>query len=339
MSATARERSATSANEIEMRIIYFASGQIAIPSFRWLMNSPHRVVAVVTQPDRPAGRKRRLAPTPVRQFALETDVEVIQAEDVNDPDVVAGLLGRRADLGVSMSFGQKIRPELLDGMPGGCLNIHPSLLPKCRGAAPVNWTIIRREQRTGVTVFRLTDRMDGGPVLTTRETAIKPNETAWELEARLAGIACDALDGALAQIGPDGPPPGQPQDDALATTAPKLTKEMGRIHLDQPAADLVAWVNGLYDWPAVQVAYVSRDGQRTQVRLARASLSEERGGAPGQSPGAILDDGSIACLDGAIRILEIQPAGGRIMLWQDFVNGRRVQAGDRFESLGPLGGD
>jgi len=322
-----------------MHILFFASGQIAIPSFRWLMNSPHSVVAVVTQPDRPAGRRRRLAPTPVRQYALETDVEVIQAEDVNDPNVVAGLLDRRADLGVSMSFGQKIGRELLDGIPGGCLNIHPSLLPKCRGAAPVNWTIIRRETGTGVTVSRLTDRIDAGPVLTTRETAIKPNETAWELEARLAGIACDALDGALARIGPEGLPPGQPQDDALATPAPKLTKEMGRIHLNQPAADVVTWVNGLYDWPAVQVAYVSRDGQRTQVRLARASLNEERGGAPGQPPGTILDDGSIACSDGAIRILEIQPAGGRIMLWQDFVNGRRVRAGDRFESLRPLGGD
>ncbi len=325
-----------------MRILFLASGAVAVPALRWLTNSCHEVVAVVTQPDRPAGRGRRPEPTPVKRHAAGAGLQVIQADNVNDPAVVAKLLNYRPDLGVTASFGQMIASVLLRGIPGGCLNIHPSLLPKYRGAAPVNWAIIHGETQTGVTIIRLVEQMDAGPILSVRETMIKPCETAGELSDRLAGIACDALDAALQQFSPGLRPPGRPQDDAQATPAPKLTKDMGQIDLNQPAEQIVAWVNGLSPWPAVQLDYVPKDGRpRTRVRLMRAALAGDprtanaRCGQPSptEPPGTLLDDGTIACPDGAVRVSEIQPAGGRVMSWQDFVNGRRVQPGDRFEGV------
>lgn len=317
-----------------MRVLFLGSGDIAVPTLRWLANSPHEVVAVVSQPDRPGGRGRKPIPTPVKLRALQDRLPLIQVDDINAPHVVGKLLSFRADAAITMSFGAFIGPALLDGFPGGCLNIHPSLLPKYRGAAPVNWAIIRGETKTGVTVFRMVERMDAGPILSVRETTIKPCETAGELQARMGGIACDALDGALDGFDPSSPPPGRPQDDAQATFAPKLTKRTGQIDLDKPASELAAWVNGLFPWPAVQLRYISTEGGRAlDVRLARAAAVEGRS-PTAEPPGTVLEDGSIACRRGAIRILEIQPAGKRSMSWQDFVNGRHVKPGDRFEPVG-----
>ena len=148
-----------------------------------------------------------------------------------------------------------------------------------------------------------------------------------------AQVACDALSAAFETFGPDGPPPGTPQDDALATEAPKLSRKMGRIRLDQSARLVVGWVNGLCPWPGVQLVYAPADDRPSvPVRLIWAKGADHLGG-PQIPPGTILDDGSIACAEGAIRVLEIQPAGKRAMTWQDFVNGRRVRPGDHFESV------
>ncbi|MBN1341118.1 MAG: methionyl-tRNA formyltransferase [Phycisphaerae bacterium] len=318
-----------------MRILYLASGAIAVPSLRWLRNSPHDVVAVVTQPDRPAGRGRRNMPTPVKVHALDAGLELIQTDNVNDPAMLDRLRDYKPDLGIVASFSQKIGNSLLDAVPGGYLNIHPSLLPKYRGAAPVNWAIIRGETKTGVTIIRLVERMDAGPMLSVRETMIKPSETADELYQRLAGIACDALGAALARFDPAAPPLGTPQDDSQASLAPKLSKETGNIDFHRPASELVCWINGLYPWPAVQWMYVPAAGAKPSVvRIGRAALPEHLesdGPKHHETPGTILEDDSVAAVDGAFRILEIQPAGSRVMTWKDFVNGRHVRPGDRFE--------
>lgn len=325
-----------------MRILYMASGGIAVPPLRWLENSEHEIVGVVTQPDREGGRGRKSIPTPVKAYVVKAGLPLIQSDSVNRPDMVETLLATQPDLGVTVAFSQKIGNELLERIPYGCLNIHPSLLPKCRGAAPVNWTIIRGETRTGVTVFRLVNRMDAGPILSVRETMIKPSETAGELYDRLAGIGCDALDGALEQFDSDGPPEGRLQDDDLATAAPRMTKQLGKISLRQSAREVVRWANGLFPWPGVQLNFVKgASKERTLVRLARTAVAEdpqtlaarEGRSAPMKPPGTVLEGGIVACGDGAIRILEIQPAGSRIMLWQDFVNGRHVAPGDRFECV------
>jgi methionyl-tRNA formyltransferase len=323
-----------------MRILFLGSGAIAVPSLRWLCNSPHEVVGVVTQPDRPAGRGRRAVPTPVKECALDAGLHLIQTETVNDPATTKLLLGLKPDVGISASFGQMIGSALLEGIPHGCLNVHPSLLPRYRGAAPVNWAIIRGEAKTGVCVIRLVRKMDAGPILSVRETLIKPGETAGELYQRAAGIACDALDAALRQFGPHGGPPGEPQDDSQATFAPKLTKEMGRVDMNRSVREVVGWVNGLFPWPSVQMLYVPAGvGDGVQVKFGRAIASAESPARSRRRAGTILEDRSVACADGAVRILEIQPAGSRLMSWEDFVNGRRVKAGDRFEAVGDDGPD
>lgn len=317
-----------------MRVIVLASGSIAVPTLRWLLGSSHDILALVTQPDRPAGRGRRTTTSALMSCARSAGLECIQVEDVNEHNVVDRLLGFRADLGITISFGQMIGSSLLDGIPFGCINIHPSLLPKYRGAAPVNWAVIRGEVKTGVTVFRLVRRMDAGPILTRRETIIKPDETAGELQERLARIAPDALGAALSMFESGSVPSGEPQDESQATYAPKLTKQTGYGVLNYPAAEVIRWVNGLFPWPAVHLQYVPRDGRKqVQVRLCRATALSDSSDLPVGATGKILEGGAVACSGGAFRILELQPAGGRIMSWQDFVNGRRVEIGDRFEPL------
>jgi methionyl-tRNA formyltransferase len=319
---------------MDMRVLYVASGPIAIPSLRWLIHSDHELAVVVTQPDRPSGRGRHVTPPPIKELALSAGLTVLQPDNINDAAIVKQLSGYDADLGITMSFGQFLGSALLKATRAGWINIHPSLLPRYRGAAPVNWAIIRGETKTGVTIYTLTRRMDAGPVLVRRETMIKPDETVGELQERLGRIAPDALQAVMKMSGPDGLPCGEPQDDAQATFAPKLTKEMGAIDLNRPAQEVAAWVNGLYPWPAVRLAYASVDGQRRiEVHLARATSAAERRDPSGLSAGTVRDDGTVACAEGAIRILQIQPAGGRVMTWQDFVNGRHVRPGDRFESL------
>ncbi len=257
---------------------------------------------------------------------------LLEADDVNDRTTRDRLLALSPDIGVSVDFGQKIGTALLEGIPQGLLNIHPSLLPKCRGAAPVNWTIIRGQEKTGVTVFRMVEEMDAGPILAVRETLIGPEETAEDLSARLAGIGCDALDAALQRIDCPDPPLGEPQDHAQATSAPKLTKARGRIGPDRPAREVARWINGLHPWPGVQWTYHPADERKPiRVRPARAvPVQAATHGSASSEPGTVLPDESVACREGAVSVLEVQPSGSRQMAWRDFVNGRRVRAGDRF---------
>ena len=312
-----------------MRVLFLGSGEFAIPTLEALVAGPHEVATVVTQPDRPHGRGRSPAPTPVKRIALERGLEVISVPDVNEAAIVAQLLGAEARLGVVVAFGQKIGPALLDGLPGGMVNLHASLLPRHRGAAPINRAILAGDATTGVTVFRLTDRMDAGAVLARRETPIGPTETAAELHDRLARLGPAAVDEALAQFEVDADPPGVSQDDALATHAGKLSKADGILDFSQPADDLSRRIRGLWSWPGASCRFLSANGTRDElVTLARAAVVAADTGLP---PGCVTPHLTVAAGIGALRILELKPAGGRLMPWADFVNGRRVLPGDRFE--------
>ena len=314
-----------------MRLLFFGSGSFAVPTLRNLQQN-HDIAAVITQPDRPSGRGRKLTPTPVKERALELGLEVITVEQVNHESMVRRLLDFGADVGVVLAFGQKIGPEIRDSIPGGCINAHASLLPKYRGAAPFQWTIINGEEKAGVTVFKLVQRMDAGPILTTRWTSPKPEETADELHDRLAAIAVDAITGALELYAADPNPPGEPQDDAAATRAPKLRKEDGFIDFARPAAELAHFVCGMWDWPGARCRFSSSDGTRNEdVVLARARLAE--GQTEGLPPGDLDARLLLATADGMLELLEIKPAGGKLMTWPDFVNGRHVKAGDRFTRI------
>src|SRR3989304_4518648 len=180
-----------------MRIVFLASGAFAQPTLRWLAQSRHEVALVVTQPARGSGRGRHVTRTPVNALAEELGLEPLEAEDVKAPDAVSRLCRLEGRAGLVIAFGQKLGPELLTMMPGGCITLHASLLPKYRGAAPINWAVVRGEEKTGCTVFRITNRMDAGPILVTRWTEIKPEETAGELHDRLAGIGGDAMKAAM----------------------------------------------------------------------------------------------------------------------------------------------
>ncbi len=314
-----------------MRMLFFGSGAFAVPTLRNVQQN-HDVAAVITQPDRPSGRGRKLTPTPVKERALQLGLEVITVEQVNDESMVRRLLDFGADVGVVLAFGQKIGAPIRDAIPGGCINAHASLLPKYRGAAPFQWTIINGEEKTGVTVFKLVQRMDAGPILTTRWTSPKPEETACELHDRLAAIAVDAITGALELYANDPNPPGEPQDDAEATPAPKLRKEDGFIDFAKPAAELAHFVCGMWDWPGARCRFSSSDSTRGEdVVLARARLAEGQtvALAPGQLDSRLL----LATGDGMLELLEIKPAGGKLMTWPDFANGRHVKAGDRFSRV------
>lgn len=317
-----------------MRIVFFGTGRFGLPTFDSIRGDRHDIALVVTQPDRPRGRNLETTPTIIKQAAQEAGLPVFAPDDANSPDAVARIAACKADLGYVVAYGQKIGPEVRGAFPAGTVNLHGSLLPAWRGAAPVQWSVISGDAEAGVTVFRLEDRMDAGPILTQRRTAIGTDETADELHDRLAHIGCDAVRAALELLSRDPRTPGTPQDESAATRARKLNKADGLIRFDAPAAALANRVCGLWSWPGANCRFVSQDGKRDErVTLARAVRYEGRGS--GGEPGTISDVMSVAAMEGDLMILEIKPAGGRLMAWQDFVNGRRVQPGDRFVPIEP----
>lgn len=318
-----------------MRLVYFGSGQFAVPILRSILGAGYEVAAVVTQPDRPAGRGRKLRPTPVRELAEDRGLRVIAVEKVNEPAVTQEILGMGARLGVVAAFGQKIGPALLEGFPARMINAHASLLPKYRGAAPINRAILEGEQVTGVTVFRLVERMDAGAMIVKRQTQIGFGETAEELESRLGGVACDAVKAALEMFRTADDPPMEPQDESQATKAPKLSKKDGWVDFSDPAWKAARRICGLWAWPGAACDFRKGDGlRRERVILARAYVAANETDEK-RPPGTILPDMTIQAGPGAIRITEVKPASSKLMRFEDFARGRRIVPGDRFETLTP----
>ncbi len=316
-----------------MRVLFFGSGEFAVPTLRSIQHDGHDVLAVVTQPDRAKGRGQDLSPTPVKREAAALGLAVLCPADVNDARVVAQLTSLGADLAYVAAFGQKIGKELLNAFPVGIINLHASLLPAFRGAAPIQRAIMNGCGETGVTIFRLVEKMDAGPILLQRRTTIGDCETAQELHDRLARIGCDAVREALALLATNPSAPGTPQDDAKATNAPKLTKADGHISFDQPASSVAAAICGLWPWPGAACLFHSIDGRREErVTLARARDCEIAAPALelSQATGTINELMRVRAKDGEVELLEIKPAGGKLMEWQAFVNGRHVAPGDRF---------
>ncbi len=314
-----------------MRIVLLASGEFAVPTIRWLAESEHEVALVVTQPPRPSGRGRRVAATPVEQMAKELGLPTVGVEDVNSTDVVKRIAGIGARVGLVIAFGQMLGDELLRATQGGCINLHASLLPKYRGAAPINWAIANGEERTGCTVFQIVRQMDAGPILLSRWTSIKPEETAGALHDRLAAIGVDAVRESLALFDQEELPTGTPQDPREVTMAPKLVKRTGFVRFDRSARSIVNHVHGMTPWPGASAGYHSRDGRwekviLTRVRVADAPIAPDASTHPS---GTIDERLYIAAADGWLELLELKPSSGREMTWPEYVNGRRVTKGDR----------
>lgn len=314
-----------------MKVLFFASGAFAEPTLRWLAQSGHEIALVVSQPAKTAGRGRHVTCTPVTAAARKLGLEVAEVEDVNTPEFVRRVDASGARLGLVIAFGQKLGPALLGSCPSGFINLHASLLPRLRGAAPVNWAILRGEERTGCTVFRLVERMDAGPILVSRWTSPKDDETAGELHDRLAGIGVDAVRAAFDLYEGASDPPGTPQIESEATFAPKLKKVDGVIDFARSARDVVYHILGMTPWPGATTRFISRENRWEDLGVVRARCAEgsERPSVP---PGTIDARRYVAAADAFVELLEVKPSSGRVMSWADYVNGRHVKAGDRFEA-------
>lgn len=312
-----------------MRLLFFGSGAFGLPTLEWLCEN-HEVVEVISQPDKPAGRKQALTPTPIAQWALGKGYRVPRVENVNTPEFVEQVRGCRADASIVIAFGQKLGPQLIDAMGSLAVNLHASLLPKYRGAAPINWAMIDDEPVTGVSVIGLAQRMDAGAVYATASTPIDPSETAGELHDRLAELGPGVIGRVLDQLALGTLTPVM-QDESLATKARKFTKQDGTVDFDQSADRVRARIHGLTPWPGCRVRWRSADGaDRGEVILKRVrSLDAEHGGAVGRVDSQLC----VGCQSGRIRLVSIQAPGGREMSADDFARGQGLTAGDTFSAL------
>ena len=299
-----------------MRIVFMGSPEFARTILKALLDH-YEVVGVVTQPDRPAGRGRRLQPPAVKELALETGVPFIQPARLRDPEAMDQLRAWAPDLIVVAAYGQILRPEVLNLPRHGCLNVHASLLPRWRGASPIQYAILHGDEVTGVTIMLMDEGLDTGPILSQHETAIGPEETAGELTARLAKLGADLLIETIPRyISGDLKP--RPQDDNQATLAPRLTKDQGRLDWEKPADALARQVRAFEPWPG---SYFDLNGKRVLVRRAHAHHQE--GALP---PGTVVEvDGqpAVATSDGLLVLDVVQPAGKRAMPGEAFLRGAR----------------
>ncbi len=310
-----------------MDIVFLGTGDFAVPALRALHAASQRIVAVISQPDRPAGRGRKVNPTPVRVAAEELGLPHIQTADLNGLDA-AEVLGV-AELGVVAAFGQKIGPAFLGALPHGCINIHGSLLPRYRGAAPYQWAIINGDETTGITIFQINERWDAGEIWTRRETAIGETETAEELHDRLAELGAAAIVEILPAIA-SGTQRPQPQDMSQVTRAPKLSKQDGIVDWAEPARRVARRINGLWSWPSAACTFAAADGRRERLLVARARVVDESAEPTAERPpGALLDDLTVQCHPGRVQLLEVRPAGSKLMTFDAYANGRRISPGDR----------
>ena len=317
-----------------MKLVMMGTGSFAEPTFLQLLESPNQVVGLVTQPDRATGTQRgstRQARQGMKEIARERGITVLQPECINTPEGVKSLKALVPDLLVVAAYGQILSKDVLAAAPLGGLNVHASLLPKYRGAAPINWAIYHGEKRSGVTIIRMSIALDAGNMLAQEAIDILPDETAGELEARLAPLGARlALDivGRLAQ----GPVSGVPQDKSQVTKAPKLAKEHGLIDWSRPATGVCNQIRAMQPWPTAYT-YLHRTGHEP-VRLIvhRARIAP----TPSPSDAAVFKDaGSTTlwarCGDGAmIEIVDLQLAGKRRMSANDFLRGNSIQPDAHF---------
>ena len=318
-----------------MRIIYLGSGEFGLPTLERL-HREHEVVAVVSQPDRPAGRKRQLTPTPIARWADARGLQVLKAENVNTEAFIERIKAYQPDASVVVAFGQKLSPDLIAGLGRLVVNLHGSLLPKYRGAAPINWALMEGETVAGVTVIELAQRMDAGAMVGKAQLPIDPLETAGELHDRLAQLGPDLVGDVLDRL-ERGTLDAQPQDETQATRAPKLSKADGTVDFNHPAETVRNRVHGLTPWPGCRVNWHCRHTGQTQVLTLRRvqALPELPAFVPADTPpGGVLEGLLVMTGRGAIRLIELQAAGTRPMNAEAFARGHHLAPGDQ---LGPLG--
>lgn len=308
----------------ELNIIFAGSGEFGLPTLHALLAANNRIAMVYTQPDRPAGRGKKLALTPIGQFASDNGLPLVRTQNIN-----AELLPQ-ADVMVVIAFGQKIAPHCANHPRLGSVNLHASLLPKYRGAAPINWAIIRGDTITGNSVIRLAPKMDAGPILAQSQLPIDPLDTAGEVHDRLAQSGATLVLDVLARLAENNAVERE-QDHSLASTAPRLSRESAHIDWNRPAQEVASLIRGLYPWPGCRVRIVDEGGaDRGRLTLVRARPV----GAASAPPGTIQDRGLVAAgQNTAIEVVEVQPEGKRAMPLPAYCNGHPWQPRMRLESM------
>ena len=304
----------------KLRICFMGTAAFALPTMK-AVAAAEEVIAVITQPDRPKGRGREVAQTPVKQLALQLGLPLMQPERVKDSLFLAQLAELKPDLIVVAAFGQILPPPLLAIPPLGCINCHPSLLPKYRGAAPFQWAIIKGETRTGVSIYLMDPGMDTGPILLQREVEIGSAETAEELGERLAEIGGELITEVINGLKAGTLKP-RPQEEKEASYAPLFKKEDGLIPWQEPASQIRNRIRGMVPWP---VAYTLWQGRMLKVYKARIGQGS---GLPGEI--ISLDGGiEVACGQGSLVIEELQIEGGKRIRCAEFCRGHRLTVGER----------
>jgi methionyl-tRNA formyltransferase len=312
-----------------VRTIFFGSPEFAVPCLDAL-HEISDVAVVISQPDRPAGRGLAMRLPAVKQRALELGVEVWQPKKVRTAGFAEKLRALDADVAVVVAYGRILPRAVLDAPRMGCVNVHASLLPRWRGAAPIQWAIFHGDEETGVTLMQVDEQMDAGPILATASTPIEPNDDAATLSVRLSNMGAELLREQLPRYVAGELTP-QPQDDTAATMAPLLKKEHGRIDWNKSARAVHNQIRGMNPWPGAHTVLGER---RIKVHRSVASTLDPEGVTPGQvialDPEGIL----VACAEGTLEIQELQESGRKRVDARSFASGRGVTVGDRFSGEG-----
>ena len=312
-----------------MRLIYFGSAEFGLPSLKAL-HAEHHLICVISQPDRPAGRGRKLTPTPIARWAHAAGVEVLKTANTNEASFVEQVAQKSAEASVVIGFGQKLSKPLITAAGRLVINLHGSLLPKYRGAAPIQWAMLDGERETGLSVISLSQTMDAGLIYAKARTAIEPGETAGELHDRLALMGPQVIENVLSEF-QVGTLQGEAQDESRASHAPKLSKADRTIHFDTTAESVRGRVHGLTPWPGAVVQWKCKaDDQRRPLVLRRV---EARPGLGHDcNAGTVLLNECVAVGDGAIRLLEVQLPGRRLLSIHEFIRGYALLPGDQLMS-------
>lgn len=304
-----------------MRIVFMGTPDFAVPSLQALIDAGHDVCAVYTQPDKPQGRKQILTAPPVKTLALEHDIPVFQPNTLKNEDEQARLRELAPEVIIVVAYGKLLPKAVLDIPPHGCINVHGSLLPRWRGAAPIQWAVIAGDEMAGVTTMQMAEGLDTGDMLLTYETKVGEKETAGELFDRLAQSGAELLTQTLVKLDEITP---RPQDDAQSCYAHMLDKQMAVIDWSKSAHEIDCLIRGLNPWP---IALTTLSGERLKVFAAEKAAGN---GEPGTVLEADPKKGLIvACGEGALRLTEIQLVGGKRMKATDFLRGHAIEVGTK----------
>ena len=315
-----------------MRVVFWGTPEFALPTLGALLGEGHDVAAVVTQPDRPQGRGRSLAPSAVKEFAEAEAIPVFQPPKARAPEFVEQLESIGPELNVVVAYGQILSRALLDAPSQGSVNLHPSLLPKLRGAAPINWAIIRGHDVTGVTTMRMSEELDAGPILRQVTEPILPGETATDLTVRLSELGAEVMIETLALM-ELGELEERPQDDTEATYAPMIDRDEAHVDWSAPAREVANRIRGL---DAVPGAWTVLNDD-VELKVYRPEVAEDEQADGPAEPGTVLEVTPshpeeallVACGLGAVWVREVKPAGKRRMNAADWLRGRGAEPGDR----------